>query len=48
VTLAGLSLGYWLRYASPLARLGIDVPGATYALYLPPAHIFHYVTFKIA
>ena len=35
VTLAGLSLGYWLRYASPLARLGIDVPGATYALYLP-------------
>ena len=35
VTFAGLSLGYWLRYSSPLARLGIDVPGATFALYLP-------------
>ena len=35
VTLAGLSLGYWLRYDSPVARLGIDVPGATYAMYLP-------------
>jgi lipopolysaccharide/colanic/teichoic acid biosynthesis glycosyltransferase len=35
VTFAGLSLGYWLRYVSPLARLGIDVPDATYARYLP-------------
>ncbi len=35
VTFAGLSLGYWLRYESPLGRLGIDVPNATYALYLP-------------
>ncbi len=35
VTFAGLSLGYWLRYASPLARLGIDVPDATFARYLP-------------
>ena len=35
VTFAGLSLGYWLRYESPLGRLGIDVPDATYALYLP-------------
>jgi exopolysaccharide biosynthesis polyprenyl glycosylphosphotransferase len=35
LTFAGLSLGYWLRYASPLARFGIDVPDATYARYLP-------------
>lgn len=35
VTFAGLSLGYWLRYASPLAHLGIDVPDATYPRYLP-------------
>jgi exopolysaccharide biosynthesis polyprenyl glycosylphosphotransferase len=35
VTFAGLSLGYWLRYVSPLAGLGIDVPDATYARYLP-------------
>jgi exopolysaccharide biosynthesis polyprenyl glycosylphosphotransferase len=35
VTFAGLSLGYWLRYASPLARLGIDVPDATFGRYLP-------------
>ncbi|MBI4623167.1 MAG: sugar transferase [Verrucomicrobia bacterium] len=35
VTFAGLALGYWLRYRSPLGRLGIDVPGATFALYLP-------------
>jgi exopolysaccharide biosynthesis polyprenyl glycosylphosphotransferase len=34
-TFAGLSLGYWLRYASPLARFGIDVPDATYPGYLP-------------
>ena len=35
VTFAGLSLGYWLRYASPLARFGIDVPDARFGLYLP-------------
>jgi len=35
VTFAGLALGYWLRYASPLARLGLDVPDATFARYLP-------------
>jgi exopolysaccharide biosynthesis polyprenyl glycosylphosphotransferase len=35
VTFAGLSLGYWLRYASPLARLGIDVPNASFGFYLP-------------
>jgi exopolysaccharide biosynthesis polyprenyl glycosylphosphotransferase len=34
-TFGGLSLGYWLRYVSPLARLGIDVPDATFARYLP-------------
>lgn len=35
VTFAGLSLGYWLRYESAIARLGIDVPDATFAQYLP-------------
>ena len=35
VTFAGLALGYWLRYASPLRRLGLDVPDATFANYLP-------------
>ncbi len=35
VTFAGLSFGYWLRYTSPLARFGIDVPGATFGRYLP-------------
>lgn len=35
VTFAGLALGYWLRYRSPLGRLGIDVPGTTFAQYLP-------------
>jgi exopolysaccharide biosynthesis polyprenyl glycosylphosphotransferase len=34
-TFAGLALGYGLRYASPLARLGLDVPDATFARYLP-------------
>ncbi|MEY2878475.1 MAG: hypothetical protein RLZZ15_855 [Verrucomicrobiota bacterium] len=34
-TFAGLALAYWLRYVSPLARLGIDVPDATFARYLP-------------
>jgi exopolysaccharide biosynthesis polyprenyl glycosylphosphotransferase len=35
VTFAGLSLGYWLRYESPLGLLGIEVPGASFAMYLP-------------
>lgn len=35
VTFAGLSLGWWLRYASPLGKFGIAVPGATYPHYLP-------------
>jgi len=32
---ASLALAYWLRYASPLGTLGIDVPDATFATYLP-------------
>jgi exopolysaccharide biosynthesis polyprenyl glycosylphosphotransferase len=35
VTFAGLALGYALRYASPLGRLGLDVPDATFSRYLP-------------
>ncbi|MBS0664182.1 MAG: exopolysaccharide biosynthesis polyprenyl glycosylphosphotransferase [Verrucomicrobia bacterium] len=35
LTFAGLAFGWWLRYASPLARLGIDVPDATFRRYLP-------------
>ncbi len=35
VTFAGLVLGWWLRYASPLGKLGIAVPGATFTRYLP-------------
>lgn len=35
VTFGGLALGYWLRYASPLARFGIDVPDAAFGRYLP-------------
>lgn len=35
MTFAGLSLGYWLRYDSAIGRLGIDVPNATFRLYLP-------------
>ena len=35
VTFSGLSLGYWLRYDSPVGRLGIDVPNASYGNYLP-------------
>jgi exopolysaccharide biosynthesis polyprenyl glycosylphosphotransferase len=35
VTFAGLSLGWWLRYASPLEKLGIAVPGAAFPHYLP-------------
>jgi exopolysaccharide biosynthesis polyprenyl glycosylphosphotransferase len=32
---AGLTLGYWLRYRSPLGALGIDVPDARFTAYLP-------------
>ena len=32
---ASLALGYWLRYASGLRRLGIDVPNASFHDYLP-------------
>jgi exopolysaccharide biosynthesis polyprenyl glycosylphosphotransferase len=35
VTFTGLSLGYALRYASPLGRLGLNVPDATFSRYLP-------------
>lgn len=31
----GLTLGYWLRYDSVLGSLGLDVPGARLAAYLP-------------
>ncbi len=32
---SGLSIGYWLRYATPIGSLGLDVPDATYRAYLP-------------
>jgi len=35
VAFVGLSLGYWLRYATPIGAIGLDVPDATYARYLP-------------
>lgn len=35
VAFGGLSLGYWLRYATPIGRIGLDVPGARYFDYLP-------------
>ena len=35
VTFGGLALGWWLRYASPLRKLGIAVPDATFGRYLP-------------
>jgi len=35
VAFAGLSLAFWLRYASPLSHIGMDVPDATFASYLP-------------
>lgn len=35
MTFAGLTLGWWLRYKSPIGRLGLDVPDATFARYLP-------------
>lgn len=35
VTFGGLAAGWWLRYDSPLARFGLDVPDATFDRYLP-------------
>lgn len=35
VAFGGLALGYWLRYETPVGRLGLDVPYATFSLYLP-------------
>lgn len=35
VTFGGVTLAWWLRYASPVGRIGIDVPDATFARYLP-------------
>lgn len=35
VTFAGLVLGWWLRYQSPLGRLGLDVEDASLERYLP-------------
>ena len=34
-TFGGLSLGYWFRYDSSLAQLGLAVPDATFRIYLP-------------
>ncbi|HEY0968112.1 MAG TPA: sugar transferase [Opitutaceae bacterium] len=35
VTFAGLSLGYFLRYETAVGRIGLDVPDASFARYLP-------------
>lgn len=35
VTFAGLSLGYYLRYESAVGSIGLEVPDATFGLYLP-------------
>jgi exopolysaccharide biosynthesis polyprenyl glycosylphosphotransferase len=35
VAFIGLTLGYWLRYRSPVGALGIDVPDARFDAYLP-------------
>lgn len=35
ICFGGLSLGYWLRYISPLRRLGIEVRDPSYRMYLP-------------
>ncbi len=35
VAFGGLALGHWLRYATPLSQLGIDVPDAKFARYVP-------------
>jgi exopolysaccharide biosynthesis polyprenyl glycosylphosphotransferase len=35
VAFGGLALGHWLRFATPLSQLGIDVPDAEFARYVP-------------
>jgi exopolysaccharide biosynthesis polyprenyl glycosylphosphotransferase len=35
VAFGGLTLGWWLRYRSPLGLIGIEVPDALFAAYLP-------------
>lgn len=35
VAFGALSLGYWLRYETPVGSVGLDVPDATFARYLP-------------
>jgi exopolysaccharide biosynthesis polyprenyl glycosylphosphotransferase len=35
VAFGGLSLGYWLRYETPVGGIGLDVPDASFGLYLP-------------
>ena len=35
VAFLSLSIGYWLRYATPIGSVGLDVPDAHYAAYLP-------------
>jgi exopolysaccharide biosynthesis polyprenyl glycosylphosphotransferase len=35
VAFGSLAFGYWLRYATPLARYGLDVSAATFPAYLP-------------
>ena len=35
IAFLGLSLGYWLRYETPVGSVGLDVPDATYGAYLP-------------
>lgn len=35
VAFGGLSLGYWLRYATAIGSIGLEVPDATYLRYLP-------------
>jgi exopolysaccharide biosynthesis polyprenyl glycosylphosphotransferase len=32
---AGLGLGFWLRYNTPLGAIGIDVPNAVFSEYIP-------------
>jgi exopolysaccharide biosynthesis polyprenyl glycosylphosphotransferase len=32
---AGLALGYWTRYETPLGTIGVDVPNAQFAAYVP-------------
>lgn len=35
VAFVALCLGYWLRYQTPVGSIGLDVPDATFPLYLP-------------